>query len=208
MLGCNECGQRMLTRGWRWEDGGWQVSSAAVDRREARSLARLEGERRRQERERALVARKERAHVQREHRRLLRQQEVIERQHRKVALETRRERENQQALAGGNYAWLLADQRRATQQVRNQMAAVQRKARPGALTEPRWRQAQEAHQLAERHQTELVALAQDQGQVPDPHLGGRAPIRRITTRRGCSCVFVPSQSGCGGGLSVVEYHVP
>lgn len=145
----------------RWAGSGWQVSPAAAERREAQSVARLERERRRQEREQTLAARKEQARATREQRRLQQQQEVIEHQRHQVARETRRQHDYQQALAGGDYAWLLADQRQATKQVRNQMAAVQRQAGPGALAELRWRQAQEIHKLTEKHLTELIAHAQD-----------------------------------------------
>ncbi|MGV0586819.1 hypothetical protein ABQE45_24065 [Mycobacteroides chelonae] len=145
----------------RWAGSGWQVSPAAAERREAQSMARLERERRRQEREQTLAARKEQARAEREQRRLQQQQETIEHQRRQIAREAKRQRDYQQALSGGDYAWLLAYQRQATQQVRNQMAAVRRQADPGALAELRWRQAQEIHQITEKHHAELVARAQD-----------------------------------------------
>ncbi|MEU9805407.1 hypothetical protein [Mycobacterium sp. NPDC050853] len=132
----------------------WAASDRDVTRAEAQRQARLE-------REQARTAHQEQARTDHMLQRLHKQQEVIERQRLEAAQEVQRQRDYEQALAGGDYAWLLADQRRATQHVRNQINLARRHAEPGALDELQWRQAQQIHQLIEQHHAELIRHSQN-----------------------------------------------
>ena len=63
-------------------------------------------------------------------------------------------------MAASDYRWLLKDQRRNTKALRNHMAALLRHARQGIADELLWQQANETHQLAEKHYAELAARIQ------------------------------------------------
>lgn len=131
----------------------------------SRRLAQAERARQRQQQRQAQVAREEQARAEYKQRRQQRRQEAIELQHRAQAQaqaqQAQRQEQYRQALATGDYGWLLADQRRTNQQLRNQISALQRQTRAGVLTELQWRQALETHQLLTKHHTELLRHTQN-----------------------------------------------
>lgn len=66
-----------------------------------------------------------------------------------------------QAVANSDHRWLLPDQWRATQKLRNQMSVLLGRARPGTFDELRLRHAQELHVLAEKHLAQFARYFQN-----------------------------------------------
>ncbi|WP_134144687.1 hypothetical protein [Mycobacteroides salmoniphilum] len=80
---------------------------------------------------------------------------------RKAEREAEYHRQYQAAVANSDYRWLLEDQRQTTKVLRNHMANLLRHTRQNISDELLWQQANETHQLAEKHYTELTARAGD-----------------------------------------------
>ncbi|WP_078291670.1 hypothetical protein [Mycobacterium sp. D16R24] len=84
--------------------------------------------------------------------------QAIER--RKTERETEHHRQYQAAVANSDYRWLLEDQRQITKVLRTHMANLLRRIRQNISDELLWQQANETHQLAEKHYNELTSRTQ------------------------------------------------
>lgn len=142
----------------RWASHRVQESAQVRRQREERAQAALLA--RQQSVKDAAEARQQARREESARRQRQRQEATLAAERRKAEDEAERHRQYQAAVSNSDYRWLLEDQRQTTKALRTHMANLLRHARQGISDELLLQQAQETHQLAEKHYTELADRTQ------------------------------------------------